>query len=28
MIDGGVGAYGNVCYVATVEALAYMSREA
>lgn len=26
-VDGGVGTYGNACYVATVEALAYISRE-
>ena len=26
-VDGGVGTYGNTCYVATVEALEYMSRQ-
>jgi patatin-like phospholipase/acyl hydrolase len=25
-VDGGVGVYGNTCYVATVEAMEYMSR--
>jgi hypothetical protein len=26
-VDGGVGTYGNTCYVATVEALEYLSKE-
>ena len=26
-VDGGVGTYGNTCYIATVEALVYLSRE-
>lgn len=26
-VDGGVGAYGNVCYVTTVEAMVYLSQD-